>query len=93
MDIEEPTVDFFDESGEQTVKELAKETIANKGGWRTIAFLYQERNSKGEWTDPKVSLRRYRTLNGAFVQKAKFKITGKDSAAQLVDLLKKWYEL
>jgi hypothetical protein len=94
MEVEELTVAYSDEdSGEDVIKELGKE-ILSKGAWPTVMFLYQERDAKtGEFTEPKVSLRRYRKLQGTFKPQGKFKITGKAQAEAIIDVLKKWYNI
>ena len=94
MEVEELTVAYSDEdSGEEVVKEIGKE-ILSKGAWPTVMFFYQERDPKtGEFTEPKVSLRRYRKMNGMFKAQGKFKITGKAQAEAIIDVLKKWYNI
>ena len=59
MEVEELTVAYSDEdTGEEVIKEIGKE-ILSKGAWPTVMFFYQERDPKsGEFTEPKVSLRR-----------------------------------
>lgn len=75
MDTEntEPTIEYTDEeTGELVIKELAKEYLS-KGAWQTMMFLYQDKNAKtGEWTEPKVSIRRYQKQQGVFKQRSKF---------------------
>jgi len=94
MEIEnaEPTVEQTDESGELVVKELAKEYFT-KGAWATVAFLYQEKGADGNFSDAKVTFRRYQKVGGVYKQRAKFNITNKAQAEQMVNILKKWYEL
>ena len=76
MEVEELTVAFSDEdTGEEVIKELDK-AILSKGAWQTMMFLCQEKNAKtGEFGEPKVSLRRYRKMQGTFKPQGKFKIT------------------
>lgn len=94
MEVEELTVAFSDEdSGEEVIRELGKE-ILSKGAWPTVMFHYQEKDPKtGEFGEPKVSLRRYRKMNGNFKAQGKFKITGKAQAEAIIDVLKKWYNI
>lgn len=94
MEVEELTVAYQDEdSGEDIVKELDK-VVLSKGAWPTVMFLYQEKDPKtGEFTEPKVSLRRYRKLQGNFKPQGKFKVTGKAQAEAIIEILKKWYEI
>ena len=71
MEVEELTVAYSDEdTGEEVIKEIGKE-ILSKGAWPTVMFFYQERDPKtGEFTEPKVSLRRYRKMAGKSSPKA-----------------------
>ena len=64
-EVEELTVEYTDEeSGEVIIKELDKEVLS-KGAWPTVMFFYQDRDPKtGEFSEPKVSLRRYRKMQG-----------------------------
>lgn len=88
----EPTVEAFDENGEQTVKELAKEYLT-KGAWQTIMFLYQEKGADGEFSEPKVSIRRFQKVAGSFRQRSKFNVSNKAQAEKMIEIFKKWYEL
>jgi len=94
MDTEntEPTVEQADETGEVVVKELAKEYLS-KGAWATIAFLYQEKDKTGNFGETKVSLRRYQKKDGVYKQRSKFNISSKAQAEQIIEVLKKWYEI
>lgn len=94
MEVEELTVAYSDEdTGEEVIKEVGKE-ILSKGAWPTVMFFYQERDPKtGEFTEPKVSLRRYRKMAGNFKPQGKFKITGKAQAEAIIEVLKKWYNI
>jgi hypothetical protein len=88
----EPTVEQADENGEVIVKELAKEYLS-KGAWSTIAFLYQERDKSGDFGEAKVTLRRYQKIAGVYKQRSKFNVSSKAQAEQIIEVLKKWYEL
>ena len=88
----EPTVETLDENGEVIVKELAKEYLS-KGAWSTIAFLYQEKGQNGEFGEPKVSLRRFQKVQGVYKQRSKFNVSSKAQAQQIIECLKKWYEI
>ena len=87
-EVEELTVEYTDEeSGEVVIKELDKQVLS-KGTWPTVMFFYQDRDPKtGEFSEPKVSLRRYRKMQGMF------KITGKAQAEAIINVLKKWYNI
>lgn len=94
MEAEEPTVEMSDvDTGEQIIKELDKVTLT-KGAWQTMMFLCQEKNAKtGEYGEPKVYLRRYQKVAGAFKARSKFNISGKAQAEAIIENLKKWYNL
>ncbi len=94
MEVEDLTVAYSDEeSGEEVIKELNKEVLS-KGAWPTVMFFYQEKDAKtGDFGEPKVSLRRYRKMQGTFKPQGKFKITGKAQAEAIIDVLKKWYNI
>jgi hypothetical protein len=89
--IDDLTVNYEDEEGKLLVKELAKEVLT-KGSWSTIMFLYQDYDSRKEsYSDPKVTIRRYRKSGGQFRQQSKFNISSGKQALQIVDILRKWY--
>ena len=90
MEVEELTVAFSDEdTGEEVIKELDKE-ILSKGASVGAARIDAKTGDMGE---PKVSLRRYRKMNGMFKAQGKFKITGKAQAEAIINVLKKWYNI
>ena len=93
-EVEDLTVEYTDEeTGEVVIKELSKEVLA-KGAWPTVMFFYQDRDPKtGEFSEPKVSLRRYRKMQGTFKPKGKFTITGKAQSEAIINVLKKWYNI
>jgi hypothetical protein len=88
----EPTVEKTDENGELIVKELAKEYLS-KGAWSTIAFLYQEKGADGNFGEKKSTLLRFQKIGGVQKQRSKFNISSKSQAEQIINVLKKWYEL
>lgn len=94
MEAENPTVEMCDtETGEQIIKELDQATLT-KGAWQTMMFLCQEKNAKtGEFGEPKVYLRRYQKVAGAFKARSKFNISGKAQAEAIIENLKKWYNI
>ena len=94
MEVEEPTVEMNDmETGDQIIKELDK-AVLTKGAWQTMMFFCQEKNQKtGEFGEPKVYLRRYQKVAGAFKARSKFNISGKAQAEAIIENLKKWYNI
>lgn len=92
MENTEPTVELFDENGELQVKELDK-VYLTKGSWQTIMFLYQDRGADGEFSEPKVSIRRYQKYQGMLKQRSKFNVSNKAQAEAIIEVLRKWYEI
>lgn len=87
----EPTIEAQDEAGNLTVKELSREVLS-KGAWSTIMYLYQELDAKsGEFTEPKVTIRRYQKVAGVWKQRSKFNITSQIQAHKMVEILQNWY--
>ena len=89
--IDDITINYEDESGEQLVKELDK-VILTRGSWTTIMFMYQDIDRKtNQFGEPKVTIRRYKKSGNEFRQQSKFNITGRKQARQIVDILNKWF--
>ncbi len=88
--VEELTINYED-NGELLVKELNKE-ILSKGAWTTIMFLYQDLDRKTkEYSHQKISIRRYKKVNGVYRQQSKFNIGSEKQAKQIVETIGKWY--
>jgi hypothetical protein len=89
--IDEITIKYEDEDGTLVVRELAKEVLT-RGAWTTIMFLYQELDRKtGEYGPEKVSIRRYRKINGVFRQQSKFNISNAKQAMKISEALTNWF--
>ena len=81
----------WEEDGEIVVKEVDKKVLT-KGAWTTIAFLTQDLDRKtGEYKPKKVSIRRYRKMNGEYKAQSKFNISNKKQALQLIEILNEWF--
>lgn len=81
----------FEEDGVLIVKELDKEVISKKGAWVTVLFRYQDWNEKNQaYSADKYSIRRYQKKAGEYRVQAKFALTDKEQAKQLVALLGEW---
>lgn len=88
--IDEITVDWSDENGQQLVKEVKKE-ILTRGAWTTIMFMYKELDKRsGEFGPPKIRIARFQKRNGRFMPQSKFNISSATQAKQLVDVIGKW---
>ena len=81
--VEELTVEWI-EDGEMRVKQLAKR-ILSRGKWVTIAFKFQELDPQTkQYRRPKLSVRRWRWINGKYKYQSKFNISG---VKQLMEIM------
>ena len=80
----------FEDDGIELCKEIDK-AVLSKGAWATVIFKYQDWNSsKGEYDQPKMSLRRYRKIKGQYKQQSKFNISSMKQARALTSVLQDW---
>lgn len=87
--VEDITINY-EEDGVQLVKELDKE-ILSKGAWATIVFRYQQWDTKKEaYGADQYTIRRYRKVNGEYMQQSKFNISSPDQAGKIVEVLTRW---
>jgi hypothetical protein len=87
--IDEITINY-EEDDIQIVKELDKEVLS-RGAWSTIIFKYQQwEKGKDKYSDDRYTIRRYRKMKGVYSQQSKFNVSGRDQAAKLAAILKKW---
>ena len=88
-EIEELSV-AYEEEGVEVVQQLNKE-ILSKGAWTTIAFLYRDWDNRAEaYSEPKITLRRYRKVKGQYRQQSKFNISSMNQAEKIQELLGRW---
>lgn len=88
--VDELTINYED-NGELLVKQRDKE-ILTKGAWTTIMYLYQDLDRKTkEYGPQKISIRRYKKVNGEYRQQSKFNIGSEKQAKQIVETIGKWY--
>ena len=81
------------EDGVLKIKELRRE-IFPSGNWATGIFLYQELQGEGEsarFSEPKVSLRRYRRRGGRYQVHSKFVLSSAQQARQVAAILNGWF--
>lgn len=89
--IDDVTIEWTDDNGVQTVKELDK-VILSKGAWATVMFLYQDLDRKtGEFGPSKVRIQRYRKRNDVYSPQSKFNISSAKQARAIIDGLNKWF--
>ena len=90
--IDEITVDYTDENGQQIIRQIDKKVLS-KGAWTTIMFLYAEwdrRNNK--WSAPKARIDRFQKKNGEYRSQSKFKFTSAKQAQQIIETLQGWLD-
>jgi hypothetical protein len=82
----------YTENGVEIVQELDKE-ILSKGAWTTILFRYRDWDrAKGEYGPDKFTIRRYQKRGGEYLPKAKFNISSRDQAKQIIVTLQRWLD-
>lgn len=82
----------FTEDNILKVKEIDK-VILSKGAWATIMFRYQLWDRKNEkYGEDCYTIRRYQKRSGAYNQKSKFNITGREQAEKIINVLQKWVQ-
>ena len=90
--IDEISVDYTDESGQQIIRQIDKQVLS-KGAWTTIMFLYTEWDRRKEtWSAPKARIDRFQKKNGEYRSQSKFKFTSAKQARQIIDILNGWLE-
>ena len=73
--VDEISIDWKDESGQQLVKQVKKEVLTS-GAWSTIMFMYQDLDKKtGEFGPKKIRVARYQKRGGKFIPQSKFNIS------------------
>lgn len=90
--VEEITIEWTDDDGQKTVKELDKEVLT-KGAWSTVMFKYQDLNKKsGEYGPVKFRIGRYQKRNGVYYPHSKFNISSTEQAQKIIGILQNWME-
>jgi len=88
--VDEITIDWKDESGQQLVRQVRKEVLTS-GAWSTIIFLYQDLDKKnGEFGPMKIRVARYQKRGGKFIPQSKFNISSARQAKQIVKVIENW---
>ena len=82
----------YEEEGRLVRKELDR-AVLSKGAWATVMFLYQELDRQTEqYRDPKVAIVRFKKWNGSYRKQSSFNISSAKQAAQIVDVIGRWYK-
>lgn len=88
--VDEISIDWKDENGQQLVKQVKKEVLTS-GAWSTIMFMYQDLDKKsGEFGPKKLRVARYQKRGGKFIPQSKFNISSARQARQIVDIIQTW---
>jgi hypothetical protein len=88
--VDEITIDWKDENGQQLVRQLKKEVLTS-GAWSTIMFLYQDFDKKAEdWGPKKIRVVRYQKRGGKYIPQSKFNISSAKQARQIIGHLENW---
>src|SRR4030042_708041 len=88
--VDEITIDWTDENGQQLVRQLKKE-ILTSGAWSTIMFLYQDFDKKAGGGGPKtIRAVRYQKRGGKYIPQSKFNVSSAKQARQIIESLQNW---
>jgi hypothetical protein len=88
--VDEISIDWKDENGQQLVKQVKKEVLTS-GAWSTIMFMYQDLDKKkGEFGPKKIRVARYQKRGGKFIPQSKFNISSARQAKQVVEIIQDW---
>ncbi|MFB3884464.1 MAG: hypothetical protein ACE144_04495 [Thermodesulfobacteriota bacterium] len=88
--IDEISIDWKDENGQQLVRQIKKEVLTS-GSWSTIMFMYQDLDKKtGEFGPKKIRVARYQKRGGKFMSQSKFNISSAKQARRIVEIIQDW---
>ena len=88
--IEEISIDWKDENGQQLVRQVKKEVLTS-GAWSTIMFMYQDLDKKtGEFGPRKIRVARYQKRGGKFMPQSKFNISSAKQAKRITEIIQTW---
>jgi len=88
--VDEITIDWKDENGQQLVKQVKKEVLTS-GAWSTIMFMYQDLDKKsGAFGPKKIRVARYQKRGGTYIPQSKFNISSARQAKQIVEVIQGW---
>ena len=88
--IDEISIDWKDEQGQQLVRQVKKEVLTS-GAWSTIMFMYQDLDKKtGEFGPRKIRVARYQKRGGKFIPQSKFNISSAKQARRIIDIIQGW---
>jgi hypothetical protein len=86
-DLDDVSYDL-DVDGEQ-VRRTLRRRVWERGGWATVAIVYEERGTGEVWKPPKLALIRLQRSRGAWKKHAAITLRGSD-ALQLAETVAEW---
>lgn len=90
--IDDITIDWTDENGQQIIKQLDK-VVLSRGAWTTIMFLFSEWDKKNQkWGAPKARIDRFKKMNGEYRSQSKFKFSSAKQALQIIEIFQNWID-
>ncbi len=88
--IDEISIDWKDENGQQLVRQVKKEVLTS-GAWSTIMFMYQDLDKKtGGFGPKKIRVARYQKRGGKFIPQSKFNISSAKQAKRITEIIQGW---
>ncbi len=88
--IDEISIDWKDENGQQLVKQVRKEVLTS-GAWSTIMFMYQDLDKKtGGFGPKKIRVVRYQKRSGKYIPQSKFNISSAKQAKRITEIIQTW---
>ena len=88
--IEDLSIEYKED--DKIIIQQIDKNILTRGNWTTIMYLFKEMDKKtGEYSDPKVSIRRYQKRNGVYRQQSKFNISSAKQGREIILALQKWF--
>lgn len=86
-DLDDVTYDL-EVDGEE-VRRTLERRVWQRGGWATVAMVYQERSDGGDWKPAKLALIRLSRVRDAWKRHAAITLRGGDALA-LVETVESW---
>ena len=88
--IEQISINWTDDKGQQLVKELKKEVLTS-GAWSTIMFMYQDLDKQsGNYGPKKIRVGRYKKSGDKYIPQSKFNISSAAQAKKVVEVIQNW---
>lgn len=82
-------VDYDLEVDGEEVRRTLQRRVWERGGWATVAIVFQERTAGGDWKPPKLALIRLQRAHDAWKRHAAITLRGDDAVA-LAEVIAGW---